>query len=211
MPESPRSADRWVRMHRDTYDRMAVDYSRRIDGYAAADEADRFVRLLRNGRSGEPTIVDAGCGPGWDSTLLRLAGARLIGLDISRRMLIEAKTLEVELLVQGDLRKLPLRGASADGLWCFASLGHLPDPAAADAMAEFRRVLRPSGLLYGVVRQGQGVREAAWDGKLPRYFNDYDAPRLHALLTQHRFAVEETNVWDSATGLPWLHTIARAT
>ena len=73
----PNDPDAWVRTHRATYERMAVDYARRIDDYAAADEAERFTRLAAPTPHVGPRILDAGCGPGRDAALLRLAGAEV--------------------------------------------------------------------------------------------------------------------------------------
>ena len=87
----PRNPDDWVRTHRATYERMAVDYARRIDDYAAADEAERFTRLAAPSDWSGPRILDAGCGPGRDAALLRLAGAEVVGLDLARAMLHEAR------------------------------------------------------------------------------------------------------------------------
>ena len=144
----PRNPDAWVSTHRATYERMAVDYARRIDDYAAADEAERFTRLAAPSDWSGPRILDAGCGPGRDAALLRLAGAEVVGLDLARAMLHEARRLDDSAhFSQGDLRRLPFPASSFDAVWCFAALGHLPPAAIAHALSEFRRVLN-SGWLY---------------------------------------------------------------
>jgi SAM-dependent methyltransferase len=48
--------------------------------------------------------------------------------------------------VVGELGRLPLRGASVDGILCEMVLEHVPD--AAGALAEMLRVLRPGGRVY---------------------------------------------------------------
>ena len=205
----PRSPDAWIRTHRATYERMAVDYARRIDDYAAADEAERFMRLAASSAWTGPRILDAGCGPGRDAALLRLAGAEVVGLDLARAMLHEARRLdESAQLSQGDLRRLPFAASSFDAVWCFAALGHLPPPAIAQALAEFRRVLN-SGWLYIVVRQGSGTRTVAWEGALPRYFTDLTPETLTTALLTAGFTIHEQNTWPAPNQHPWLHTIAR--
>ena len=205
----PKDPDAWVRTHRTTYERMAVDYARRIDDYAAADEAERFTRMAAPSKYAAPRILDAGCGPGRDAVLLRLAGAEVVGLDLARAMLDQARDLDdAGHLCQGDLRRLPFAAGSFDAVWCFAALGHLPPAAIAPALTEFRRVL-DNGWLYVVVRQGSGVRAASWDGSLPRYFTDLTSETLAAALHAAGFAIHEHNTWPAPNQTPWLHAIAR--
>ena len=207
----PGDPDAWVRTHRATYERMAVDYTRRIDDYAAADEAERFTRLAAPSPWTGPRILDAGCGPGRDAALLRLAGAQVVGLDLARAMLRQARQLDdASQLAQGDLRRLPFATASFDAVWCFAALGHLPPMAIPIALAEFRRVLN-DGWLYIVIRQGSGVRTASWQGSLPRCFTDLTPQPLTTALHAAGFAIHHQTTWPAPTQTPWLHTIARVT
>ena len=205
----PPDSEAWIRTHRATYERMALDYARRIDDYAAADEAERFSRLAAPSPWAGPRILDAGCGPGRDAALLRLAGAEVVGLDLARAMLHEARRLDDGgRLCQGDLRRLPFAACSFDAIWCFAALGHLPPDAIAHALAEFRRIL-DKGWLYVVVREGSGVRTASWQGSLPRYFTDLTHDTLAAALHAAGFTIHEHNTWPAPNQHPWLHTIAR--
>jgi SAM-dependent methyltransferase len=189
---------------------MAVDYTRRIDDYAAADEAERFSRLAAPSAFAGPRVLDAGCGPGRDAALLRLAGAEVVGLDLARAMLRQARALDDSgHNCQGDIRRLPFPTAAFDAVWCFAALGHLPPEAIPHTLTEFRRVLR-SGWLYIVVRQGSGVRAASWQGSLPRYFTDLTPESLTAALHAANFTIHQQTTWPAPNQTPWLHTIARA-
>lgn len=202
--------DQWARTHRATYNRMAADYTRQIDDYAASDEAERFVRMAATSRFHEPSILDAGCGPGRDACLLQLAGARVMGLELSEAMLREARMLDCKQLCQGDIRQLPFGSDAFDAIWCFATLGHLPPGAVRSVLDEFRRVVG-DGWLYVVVREGAGVRHTAWEGALPRYFTDFTLANLTAHLADARFTIKEGEVWPAADSRRWLHLIARGT
>lgn len=99
-------------------------------------------------------MLDVGCGTG---TLLTLAAGlrgaeRLIGLDYAAQMVRRAHEkftgsphAEKLLALQGDAEHLPLADESVDIVTCCNSFHHYPHQPA--AVAEFRRVLRPGGLL----------------------------------------------------------------
>ncbi len=166
------------------------------------------MRLIRATAYHEPLIVDVGCGPGRDSALLRLAGAHPLRLDLSHAMLRVAAKLERGPLLQADMRRLPLGSRSADAVWCFAALGHLPPAAGLDALHEFARIL-DRGWLYVVVQQGAGPRLMAEAGTEPRFLTEFSLEGLEAKLGEVGFSVQERHVWPSADGRRWLHLIAR--
>ncbi|MDR5754200.1 MULTISPECIES: class I SAM-dependent methyltransferase [unclassified Caballeronia] len=117
-----------------------------------------LTRLIGDRRPASPVIVDVGCGQGKSFRLLADAfkPARIVGVDYhepSLRVAAQAADAcrtqsgarcEIELL-HGDCAKLPLPDASADILFCHQTFHHLVDQAS--ALAEFRRVLKPGGVL----------------------------------------------------------------
>jgi ubiquinone/menaquinone biosynthesis C-methylase UbiE len=103
--------------------------------------------LGRDLRRGE-VVVDVGCGTGWYAAGIRrgaadVAGLRVVGVDLSAGMLATARAAGAEELVQGDATRLPFRSGSVDVIVTRGVLHHLPSPA--DALREWRRVLRPDG------------------------------------------------------------------
>ncbi|HQR18671.1 MAG TPA: class I SAM-dependent methyltransferase [Gemmatimonadales bacterium] len=58
-------------------------------------------------------VLDVGCGAGRHARALAAAGARPIGLDLSRALLLRAREAAVP-LVRADMRRLPVRAASVD-------------------------------------------------------------------------------------------------
>ena len=119
-------------------------YDPLVDQVAALVEASGLQR---------PYGVDAGCGEG--SFLARiqrhLAGARLIGIDISRDGIQLASTHEQPIMwCVADLAELPLAAGSMDIVFNILS------PANYD---EFRRVLKPDGILIKVLPGEEYLRE----------------------------------------------------
>jgi SAM-dependent methyltransferase len=93
-------------------------------------------------------VLDAGCGVGWGTALIAEAGAsRAVGLDIDELALTGARARaggRAE-FVRGDLLATPFDDASFDLVVSFEAIEHVDDPFT--ALDEFRRVLRPHGIL----------------------------------------------------------------
>ena len=94
-------------------------------------------------------VLDAGCGLGYGIEILASAGATsVIGVDIDPTAVEEARRRfgeRAEAIAHGDLHDLQLADDSFDVIVCFETIEHLEN--AERALAEFRRVLRPDGLL----------------------------------------------------------------
>ncbi len=138
-------------------------FGRAAAGYAAhaalqAEVGRRLREHLDDVDAFEPArILDVGCGPG-DGTLAlreRWPAAELIALDLAIPMLrtgsasFPASTASANdpsvLFLCGDALALPLADASVDLVHSSLCLQWCDDPGL--ALAEFRRVLRPDGLL----------------------------------------------------------------
>ena len=152
-----------------------------------------------------PEVLDAGCGHGRDMAWLEARGARVTGLDVSPGMLEQARGRVRGPLVEADLRELPLADASFDGVWCNASLLHLPKRDAPRALRELRRVLRDRGRLALTVKLGRGERWHEHDRWPSRYFAFYEPDELTDMLAVAGFLVGAV----SETGPGWISAIAR--
>jgi len=116
-------------------------------------------RLIDGPLPDHPTIVDVGCGQGISFRLLAKAFAprRIVGIDFhkpSLRLAMQAARIcednpdtaatRIEVL-HGDCAALPLADASADIIFCHQTFHHLVEQER--ALAQFRRVLKPGGVL----------------------------------------------------------------
>jgi len=92
-------------------------------------------------------VLDVGCGTGHASRALaaRYPSARIVALDLAEGMLRQARRHGSGLLVCGDAMRLPLADASVDLVFSSLTLQWCTDLDG--VFAEFRRVLRPHGLL----------------------------------------------------------------
>jgi 2-polyprenyl-6-hydroxyphenyl methylase/3-demethylubiquinone-9 3-methyltransferase len=137
------------------YERCARDWWRTDSHFAASLHALNRVRLAevrdRLGPSFRGLVVDLGCGGGLIAEPLALAGATVVGCDISGASLAEARRHGREQRVRGlsyvqaDARRTPLPDACADLVVCADVIEHIADWPR--VITEAARLARPSALL----------------------------------------------------------------
>jgi tRNA (uracil-5-)-methyltransferase TRM9 len=105
------------------------------------------VESFLDGRGGQ-TALDVGCGNGRHAELLAARANRVLGVDISRRLLETAsERLDSVALVQADAATLPLSTGTVDLAVYVATLHHLPDrETRVESLAELARVLADGGV-----------------------------------------------------------------
>ena len=140
----------------------AVGYVHGYSGREASrlgDQADTLAELLHAG-TGYPEgsrVLEVGCGVGAQTVHLAAAspGAHIVAFDVSSQSLAMARARVAALVTPGpgprvawcraDLHDLPFADAAFDHMFVCFVLEHLPDPQ--QALARFRRVLRPGGTI----------------------------------------------------------------
>ncbi|MBN3757853.1 class I SAM-dependent methyltransferase [Paraburkholderia sp. Tr-20389] len=116
-------------------------------------------RLIDTPIPTSPVIVDVGCGQGISFRLLAqtFKPERIVGIDFHEPSLelamnaaracrdhADTRATSIDVL-HGDCASLPLPDASADIVFCHQTFHHLVEQER--ALAEFRRVLKPGGVL----------------------------------------------------------------
>ena len=87
-------------------------------------------------------VLDLGCGKGRFARGLLARGGRVVGLDVSARMLAEASGVP---RVKGSARRLPFARASFDAVLAVEVFEHLAVEAVEHVCREVQRVLVPGG------------------------------------------------------------------
>ncbi|MER7330255.1 MULTISPECIES: class I SAM-dependent methyltransferase [unclassified Micromonospora] len=196
-----------IERNRAAYDRIAAEFEARNPEVPATYRAvadDFRVRV-------DGLVLDLGCGPGRDLAFLADLGLAGVGLDLSAGMLARARARVGVPLVQGDLLRLPFRSGTLGGVWCSASLLHLPKADAPAALADVRRVLRPGGPLLLSLKEGDGERWERWPGEeVDRYFSRYRRREVEALLAGAGLTPFRWERDTSPAGEPWLAVLAVA-
>jgi ubiquinone/menaquinone biosynthesis C-methylase UbiE len=113
-------------------------------------QLEEFTTLLPS----HAKVLDAGCGAGRDTELLRKKGCTVTGIDISHNLLEEAKKLYPKcIFMYGDMLQLPFADECFDGVWAHASIVHFDkDKQIIKAVSEIYRVLKPNGIAHILVR-----------------------------------------------------------
>jgi len=137
--EKTRLFDEWP----EAYDRW---FTTPIGSLVRKYEVELIMDLLKPKRS--EVILDAGCGTGVFTRDILLSGSRVVGLDISSPMLIQAgkklKGFPFQ-MVLGDMLNLPFRESSFDKVVSVTALEFIED--ARDVVGELFRVTERGGAI----------------------------------------------------------------
>jgi SAM-dependent methyltransferase len=140
------------------------------------------------------TVLDLGCGVGFDLARLEAAGLTALGIDPSAVMLDHARARTAAGLAQADGARLPFRTGSLDGCRIERVLQHVDDPTA--VVVEVRRVLRPGGFFAVFEPDHTSFRVASDAGddvlwRALRARHKAIGAELPALLEAHGFVIDD--------------------
>jgi 2-polyprenyl-3-methyl-5-hydroxy-6-metoxy-1,4-benzoquinol methylase len=133
-------------------------------------------------------VLDAGCGLGYGSHMLRRAGAaEVVGVDLAESVVeaaggIEEPGLRFEV---GDVGDLDHRDGAFDLVVCLEVIEHVHDQRR--VMSELVRVLAPDGVLVM-----SSPNRAAYVPGNPHHVHEYLPEELHAALSE---SLEHVQLW----------------
>jgi len=144
-------ADGWLSDTRSSYDTDAPGYADKVRGLLDGMPFLRASLTLfaeQVHAAGGGPVADVGCGPGYVTGYLHDAGVDAFGIDLSPEMVAIAQRDHPGLRFEvGTMTDLDLEDDSVAGIVAFWSVIHVPDEAVPGVFEEFRRVLRPHGLV----------------------------------------------------------------
>jgi ubiquinone/menaquinone biosynthesis C-methylase UbiE len=202
-----------VEITHETYEQIAPTYAQvsAIMHENLIEYAKKFIHLLESSFGPNSNILDVGCGPGRDMAWFENHGINVTGVDYTQAMLEIARTKVRGSLVQSDMRNMPFEAGGVDGIWCNASLLHLPKTDSPAALLEFKRILEPNGILFLAVQEGSGehleTREVY--GENQRFFARYSVPEMTRMLEAAGFDILEQHPHESRDRI-WIRFLARA-
>ena len=190
------------------YESNAESYALRTRAAPRAAAVRAFARLL----PAPSRIVDLGSGSGRDLASFASLGIDAMGVDFSAALATSARRRFGVEVVVADMRALPFADGTFDGAWASASLLHLDERGAAEALAEAHRVLRPASPIFVSMKGGEGVRRESCG----RWFSYVRPARWRRLMESSGFRlVSDASrdgglpVEDASDRVEWLNFEAR--
>ena len=154
-----------------------------FDGTVNVDMSSLYETFTRHLAPGA-RVLDAGCGSGRDAKAFLKMGYQVEAFDASPAMVELAREhtgLPVKVMTFADVDWKE----EFDGIWCCASLLHVPAVELPGVMRRLADALKPGGVWYVSFKYGDGEREM--DG---RRFTDMDEVGLRRLVE----AVPDTEI-----------------
>jgi ubiquinone/menaquinone biosynthesis C-methylase UbiE len=143
------------------YDRLAERWNSRYAKRRFSSRSQAILALLGQRDLRNQKWLDAGCGTGTLARLLAERGGSVLGVDASEGMIRRAMNLTdtglgcVAFCVLDTIESLPFEPSTFEGVLCSSVIEYLEDPGA--ALEEFRRVLKPGGVLVASVPNRRSI------------------------------------------------------
>jgi SAM-dependent methyltransferase len=175
-----------------------------FDGTVNVDMSSLYETFTRHLAPGA-RVLDAGCGSGRDAKAFMEMGYQVEAFDASSAMVEMAEEhtgLPVRLMTFSDVDWKE----EFDGIWCCASLLHVPAAELPGVMQKLTGALKPGGVWYVSFKYGEGEREM--DG---RWFTDMDEVGLQRML-EAVLKIEIKSLWTTQDKRPgrgevWLNGV----
>jgi SAM-dependent methyltransferase len=144
-------------------------------------------------------ILDAGCGTGGTTRCLTRFG-RVVGIDLAWEALEPARLHAPSgSLARASIEHLPFSNASFDVVTSFEVIYHLGVSSDQEALGEFRRVLKPGGLLLLRVPAHDWLRGA--HDRLVHTRHRYSASEIRSKIRAAGFQIEHVS-WANTVLFP---------
>lgn len=177
-----------------------------FDGTVNVDMSTLYESFTRHLMPGAQ-VLDAGCGSGRDAKAFREMGYEVEAFDASSEIVSLASQhsgLSVKQMTFADVNAKE----RYDGIWCCASLLHVPVQELPAVMQDLANALKPGGIWYVSFKYGDSEREK--DG---RRFTDMNETSLKTLLEASP-EIEIESLWTTQDKRPardeiWLNALLR--
>ena len=177
------------------YDRIAEEYTRHIYKELDSKPLDReLLQRFAADVEGRGEVCDVGCGPGHVARFLHDAGVSIFGLDLSPRMVEQARKLNPGIQFrEGNMLALDIPDASLAGITAFYSIVNIHVESLPIVFRELARVLMPGGLLLLAFHIGGEILRPGelWGHTISMEFFLFEPAAIQRLLIEAGFAIEE--------------------
>jgi SAM-dependent methyltransferase len=180
---------------RQSYDQIADEYVRRIYHELEHKPFDReLLTRFADAVSDRGAVCDIGCGPGHVTQYLHGLGTNAFGLDISPRMLAQARQLNPGVFFElGDMLALDFPDSRLAGIVAFYAIVNLPKKSLPIIFREMFRSLQADGLLLLAFHIGDEAAhyDEFWGRPICMDFFYFQPAEIRRLLEAAGFEIEE--------------------
>ncbi|MCP4024523.1 MAG: class I SAM-dependent methyltransferase [Desulfobacteraceae bacterium] len=179
-----------------TYNTVAKEYAETFFQEHDKKPMDREIlkRFTRDIGSKTP-VWDFGCGPGQTTKYLTDLGMDICGMDLSPKVLEQAKKLYPDIHFQtGNMLKLTFENNAIAGVVAFYAIVHFTKEQVDAAFGEIFRVLQPGGIFLFTYHIGDDTIhiDEFLDKKVDVDFMYFNTDFIENTLTKNEFNIIET-------------------
>lgn len=176
--------EKWQNVNEQYYDEIFLEYAKAALAMDLSHLYLPFLELIPNGGK----ILDAGCGPGRDTKIFLEKGYEVDAFDLSGEMAKFASEYSGIKVQKNSFTEIDVADVY-DGVWCSASLLHIPSENLKEVFSRLSATLKRDGILYASFKLGsfEGVR-------MGRLFNDMNAGKISNLLPD---TAQIINTWQT--------------
>ncbi len=174
-------------------------------------ELPLFISML----PAKAAVLDVGCAGGRDTALFAAAGHDVIGIDLSEVFLnIARKQIPEATFKKMDVRDLQFSDETFDAVWANAILLHIEKRDIPETLSEFRRVLKPNGLLHIRIKEGDESKFVidTLSQNTERHFIFYTEEEIVRFITDAEFTIHSRERIKDEVGrenLNWIRVWAK--
>lgn len=176
------------------------------------EELKSFANLVKKNHG--KNVLDLGCGSGVQSKQLLEEGLSVIGMDLSRNMVEEAKKRAPSAtFMVGDIAYVTFARDTFDGIYARASLLHIPKNLIQKVLKSLNRILKTGGVLYLALKEGKGegeVEDVRHGINVKRFFSFFVKEEIEKLLDNAGFKILELKTYTRAGGsTTWIQVLSK--
>jgi len=205
--------DNLAQLHIDTYDSLADEYESRVETYReiTTHALSPFIARLPD----NATVLDIGCAVGYTVEILRDAGKKAAGIDISPAMIAHAKHRNPDAtFITGDFLEHPYEQESFDGALLYAFIHLFPKEVALQCMAKVVDILKPGGHIFiGTTKSdtaSEGFEEKSDYGSSARRFRKrWTTNEMEEFFTTHHLDIVHYEDNTDEFGKIWMDYVVK--
>ena len=198
--------DKYKKITIESYDKNINEYIKNVKDLHPYKESNFFLYLLDK----KSSILDLGCGSGRDSKIFADKGYKVMGIDLSRKMIETCNKLvkNADFKVM-DMMKLNFKDDSFDAVWANAAFCHISKKDIPKAIKEAYRVLKKDEIFYLSLKEGKGELLEADEryGGVKKFWSFFQKKEIEKILKKTGFKIIKSYVKktkDSYATHPWI-------